>query len=80
MKADFDPSRPAVPIACPRLLVETKSGWISIAYWQPDPMKWDGPDEPCWAVFEPDDHYYSIYLDDDPPVRWRPLPAGPGGE
>ena len=62
----------------PRIFVETQRGWVGIAYWQKEPVKWEGEDTPCWAVFECEDHYYSIYLDDDPPVRWRPVPARPG--
>lgn len=62
-----------------RVLV--KSGkWIGIAYWQKDPSMWEEEDVPCWAVFECDDCYYSLYLtEQNAPTHFRHLPAGPEG-
>lgn len=59
------------------LLVFGKRG-IDIARWQTDPSIWERENVPCWAVFEPEDMFYSVYLlDDDAPTHWQPLPEPP---
>ncbi len=50
---------------------------VYTAHWEVDPSwSWKG-ESPCWAVFMPDDDYYSIYLDADWPTHWMPLPDSP---
>lgn len=53
--------------------------YVEKAWWNTDPRIWDSEDDnrPCWTVFEPEDYYYAIHLDDDPPTHWMPLPEPP---
>ncbi|HEU4635425.1 MAG TPA: DUF551 domain-containing protein [Edaphobacter sp.] len=51
---------------------------VIVAYWQSEPSLWEREDVPCWAVFEPEDPFYSVYLlDEYEPTHWQPLPKPP---
>ena len=54
---------------------------VKIAYWNAEPTVWDGSNDPCWTVFEPEDYFYGFHLvGPSAPTHWMPLPSPPIGE